>query len=83
MFLGPRGGKQLKTYGSLGSVGIELGISTVLGLFAGRWADEKLGTEPWLLIVGLLIGVTSGFRSLIREARKASQRDQQQDDDAK
>lgn len=81
MFLGPRGGKQLKTYSSLGAVGIELGISTVLGLLAGRWADGKLGTEPWLMILGLLIGVASGFRSLFREAQKAIKRDQE--DDAK
>ena len=80
MFLGPRGGKQLKTYGSLGAVGIELSISTVLGLLAGQWVDGKLGTDPWFLILGLLIGVASGFRSLIREARKASKRDQESDD---
>ena len=71
MFLGPRGGKQFKTYAQLGAVGIELGLSTVVGLLAGQWADRKLGTEPWLLVFGLLIGVASGFRSLIREALKA------------
>ena len=79
MYLGPRGGKQLKTYSSLGAVGIELGLSTVLGLLVGQWADEKFGTEPWLLLFGLLMGVASGFRRLIREARKANARSQSTD----
>ncbi len=74
MFLGPRGGKQIKAYTSLGAVGIKLGLSTVFGLLVGQWADKKLGTEPWLLIFGLLLGVTSGFRSLYREALKANAR---------
>jgi len=81
MILGPRGGKQFKTYTALGAVGIELGLSTVLGLLAGQWADRKLGTEPWLLLLGLLLGVTSGFRSLIREARKANRRQNPETDD--
>jgi F0F1-type ATP synthase assembly protein I len=56
----------------LASVGIELAISTVIGLLGGRWIDGKLGTEPYLMIVGLVIGVTAGFRSLFLAARKAN-----------
>jgi F0F1-type ATP synthase assembly protein I len=55
------------------SVGIEFSVSTVIGLLGGRWLDGKLGTDPWLMIVGLLLGVVAGFRSLIRTARRVSQ----------
>jgi ATP synthase protein I len=68
----PRDGRQLSSALRLASVGIELAISTVIGLLGGRWIDGKLGTEPWLMIVGLVLGVTAGFRSLFLAARKAN-----------
>ena len=70
MKLGLRGGRQLRA-ARLASVGIELSVSTVVGLLGGRWLDRKFGTDPYLSLVGLLIGVFAGFRSLIRTARKA------------
>ena len=72
MALVPRDGRQLSAALRLASVGIELAISTVIGLLGGRWLDGKLGTEPYLMIVGLLLGVTAGFRSLFLAARKAN-----------
>jgi len=33
---------------------------------AGYWADEWLGTAPWLLILGLLLGIVVGFYELAR-----------------
>lgn len=72
MRLGPRSGKQFKVYSQLGAVGLELAISTVLGLLAGQWVDSKLGTQPAVTIFGLVLGVVAGFRSLIRAARKAT-----------
>jgi ATP synthase protein I len=70
--LGPDGSKQLKAFARLGAVGMELAVSTVVGLLGGRWLDQKLSTEPFLTIVGLLLGVAAGFLSLFR-ALKANQ----------
>ena len=39
------------------SLGLELAVAMVLGVVGGRWADERLGTSPWLL----LLGVAAGF----------------------
>jgi ATP synthase protein I len=75
--LGPRGGKQLNASWRLASVGIEFSISVVIGLLGGRWLDGKLGSEPWLMIVGLLLGVAAGFRGLIRAAKQANRAAQQ------
>jgi ATP synthase protein I len=69
--LGPRRGKQLSASWRLASVGIEFAISVVIGLLGGQWLDGRFGTEPYLMIVGLLFGVTAGFRGLIRAARTA------------
>ncbi len=76
MGLGPQSGKLLKATARLASVGIELSISTVLGALGGRWLDGKLGTTPWLMIVGLILGVAAGFRSLIRTAQRANRENQ-------
>ncbi len=42
------------------TVGIQF-TATILGsLFLGRWLDERLGTAPWLLLLGLLLGFVLG-----------------------
>ena len=53
------------------SVGLEVGLSVGVGYFAGSWLDEKLGTEPFLMIVFVLLGTAAGMLSLYRAARRA------------
>lgn len=60
-----RGIRQL---GVLSGVGLTLVISTVLGLWGGHVLDRWLGTAPWLMLVGLLLGIASGFVNLFRAA---------------
>lgn len=38
-------------------------------LLLGHWADGKLGTDPWLALLGIILGSIAGFRSLLRAAR--------------
>ena len=45
----------------LAGVGFFVGSSIVLGVLGGRWLDNRLNTEPVLLIVGLLGGVIVAF----------------------
>ena len=68
-FIGPEGRKQLKLAARFASVGFELATAVVVGYFGGRYADEKLGTEPWIQVIGLLLGVFAGFWSLFKLAR--------------
>ncbi len=51
--------------GRASSVGIEMALAVVIGLVGGWWLDGELGTEPWLALVGLIIGTVAGFRSLL------------------
>jgi len=53
------------------SVGLELGVSVVVALLGGMWLDSELGTEPWFMLVGLVIGLIAGFRSVIRAVNRS------------
>jgi ATP synthase protein I len=44
--------------------------SIAVGLFFGYYLDKFFGTDPWLLLVFLLLGIFSGFYSLIRGLNK-------------
>jgi F0F1-type ATP synthase assembly protein I len=57
---------QYKAVGSWGTLGLEIVLSTMIGLFAGRWADGKLGTEPWLTLLGFAFGIAAAIKSLMR-----------------
>ena len=56
------------------SVGIEFGISIAVGYFIGDWAQDRWGFAPWGSMIGVLIGFSSGLRSLMRIATIESKR---------
>jgi ATP synthase protein I len=46
--------------------------AVVSGLLLGWLLDRWLGTRPWLLVVGLILGAVAGFFELIRTTAKIS-----------
>lgn len=56
---------------SSSSVGLELGISVVLGLLFGWWLDKQLGTSPWMMLLFLVFGLIAGFRGVMRAVARA------------
>jgi ATP synthase protein I len=50
-------------------VGFQFVIVVLVFLFGGQWLDRKLGTGPWLMIAGLMVGGALGFWSLLRVAK--------------
>ncbi|WP_407690165.1 AtpZ/AtpI family protein [Salibacterium qingdaonense] len=38
----------------------------LIGIFAGRWLDDKWGTAPFIMIIGLLAGLATGVYGLTR-----------------
>jgi F0F1-type ATP synthase assembly protein I len=51
---GRKGGEQDPA--QLAGIGLQFGIVLVAFLFAGKWLDDRLGTEPWLLLAGVFLG---------------------------
>jgi F0F1-type ATP synthase assembly protein I len=54
------------------NVGFVMATAVALGYWLGHTADEKLGTDPWLMALGLALGSAVGFVHLIRVVNRAS-----------
>ena len=44
--------------------GLTWALSVLLFLAVGAWLDSKLGTSPFLLVLGAFVGAAAGFYSL-------------------
>lgn len=60
-----------KALGELSTIGLTLVIATVIGLAAGYYLDQWLGTAPWLTLIGLVLGIAAGFVNLFRSVKRA------------
>jgi ATP synthase protein I len=54
------------------AAGFSLFAAVVSGLGVGWLLDRWLGTKPWLMVVGLVLGAAAGFYELVRVTSKLS-----------
>jgi F0F1-type ATP synthase assembly protein I len=74
--MAPAGGNSSwRSLGSYGQLGTVMFGCVVVGLAAGYGADRLLGTEPWLLLVGLGFGVVAAGVNLYRAIQHLSRLD--------
>jgi ATP synthase protein I len=66
-----------KGVGRYATVGLDLGLSVLVGLYAGWWLDRRFDTSPWLTLLGLSFGVAAGFRALWRALQQANREAEQ------
>jgi F0F1-type ATP synthase assembly protein I len=50
----------------LASQVISVALMMALPAGAGYWGDQKLGTSPWLVVVGAVVGLAAGMMQLLR-----------------
>ncbi len=50
----------------LAGVGIQFGAVISLFALAGYWLDDRIGSSPWLLLLGVLLGFAGGTVSLVK-----------------
>jgi F0F1-type ATP synthase assembly protein I len=55
---GPNSSQQVSKYVG---VGLTSGLSTLLFVYLGSLADARLGTVPWLTLIGAFVGAGAGF----------------------
>ena len=56
------------------SIGVQIGLTVAIGIIAGVYLDKWLGTGPWLTVLGLLVGVISGFTRLFQIGKEFIQK---------
>lgn len=66
-----RAGRSVFNALSSASVGLELGLSVIIGLLIGYYLDKQLGSGPWLMLLFLGFGFAAGFRGVLRAVRRA------------
>jgi len=54
----------MRASGQFMGLGLTWALSVLFFLGVGAWVDSKLGTTPFLLILGAFIGAGAGFYSL-------------------
>ena len=54
--------------------GLQLAVTIVAFMFLGIWLDKRLGTGPWLVILGVFFGAGAGFYSIYRKLTGAQRR---------
>ena len=52
------------------SMGLELGLSVIVGFLIGSGLDKWLETGPYLLIIFGIAGIIAGYRSIFRLVKK-------------
>ena len=45
---------------------MSVALMMALPAAAGYWADSKLGSSPWLVVVGGVLGLAAGMTQLLR-----------------
>lgn len=73
----------LKTIGQLSTIGLAFVFALMMGFGAGFWLDGRLGTKPWLSLVGFAVGLAAGVLNVIRTMQTvaAGERSLQRDRD--
>ncbi len=56
--------KTIKDLAYFSSIGLAMALSIVIGVSIGYVIDEKFGTNPWFLYIGLGLGIAAAFRNL-------------------
>ena len=55
---------------SFSYLGVFFGVSVVIGAALGTFLDKRWGTKPYLLMVGVVLGIATGFNELWRLAKR-------------
>jgi F0F1-type ATP synthase assembly protein I len=71
---GSRPARGMLSGAAYAGLGVQFAAAILVFLFAGQWLDRRLGTTPWLMLLGVLLGAGGGiysmYRRLVRPPKK-------------
>lgn len=75
-----------KSRRDLGQLSLLASVPTILiagplvGFFVGQWLDKKLGSEPYLMILGLILGFVAAGVEIYNLVKKSESLGKEKDD---
>ncbi len=69
--------------GLTGGMGFTIIACLAGGYYGGRYLDSKFGTEPWLLIVSLLLSLTVGVIEVCNMLKKVMKETERKEEEGK
>ena len=48
------------------TISMEIAVTVTLGFWGGRFLDRHFGTEPWIMVAGVLLGMGLGILGIIQ-----------------
>ncbi len=63
--------KSIKDLAFFSSIGMAMALSIAIGAGLGYFIDEKFGTKPWGLYIGLGFGIAAAFKNLFYMYQRA------------
>ncbi len=83
LFTMPPDDKPDRTYGQIGllaAVPALLIAGPLIGFFIGRWADKRFGTDPYLLILGVVLGFAAAGVEIYGLVKKSQEMEDDKND---
>jgi len=59
-----------RAVGYMTHIAVTMAACVLIGVLLGHFLDNRLGTDPWLLIVFSILGCLSAFKAMIDIAKK-------------
>lgn len=75
MLNGSGSGAAYRKAGPYMGLGIEFAVTVIVCFVGGQWLDGKMGSEPILALVGLLVGIGGATFHLLRAVNRLSDRE--------
>ena len=63
------------SYAAYADLGLQFAVAVAIGVGLGYYADSKLNTLPLFLVLGLVLGATSGFLNIYRAVFPGNDKD--------
>jgi F0F1-type ATP synthase assembly protein I len=70
-----KGDDQGPSAGEFAGLGLQFVIALLGGLYGGQWLDRRVGTAPWLSIIGMFLGAGLAFYSMYQKLMAAQARE--------